>query len=293
MAEQLVNAGYNVLVLEKGGYYQANEFAQWRESEAMAKLYDRGGLAVNSDGSIIVLSGSCVGGGSTVNWCASFRTPEHVMKEWNDSGIPGFEKNGEFEKSLDYVENRMNVNCDYSHYDNDTGCHTGNSFFKVNENNRLLWKVSVSFSFSFLLFRYFDPISLVWFLCLASFYLLVGCQAATNCGCQPEKIPRNVKSCVDCGSCCFGCSHKSKQSTISTLLEPILLSQYKEKEQPLPSDTTKKGQLYIIPDCKVNRIKYSIDKETGKKIATGVDATVSIYPKYLEQTLQRTLIATM
>jgi choline dehydrogenase-like flavoprotein len=163
MAEQLVNAGYNVLVLEKGGYYQAAEFATWRECEAMAKLYDRGGLAVNSDGSVIVLSGSCVGGGSTVNWCASFRTPEHVMQEWNDSGIPGFEKNGEFQKSLDYVENRMNVNCDYSHYDNEVGSCNGNSLFKVNENNRLLWKVSNPFLRSFFIYLRFFPMSCLFF----------------------------------------------------------------------------------------------------------------------------------
>jgi hypothetical protein len=77
------------------------------------------------------------------------------------------------------------------------------------------------------------------------------------------------------------------------LFEPILLSQYEEKDREQSSSTSKKGRLFIIPDCKVNNINYVIDNVIGKKIATGVDATVSIYPKYLKQTLERTLIATM
>lgn len=32
--------------------------------------------------SISLLAGSCVGGGTTLNWCASFRTPQHVRRDW-------------------------------------------------------------------------------------------------------------------------------------------------------------------------------------------------------------------
>ena len=35
--------------------------------------------------SINVLAGSCVGGGTTLNWCASFRTPRHVRKDWAEA----------------------------------------------------------------------------------------------------------------------------------------------------------------------------------------------------------------
>lgn len=146
MAEELVQAGFKVLMIEKGGYFQAKDFAKWRECEGMAFLYEKGGLSSSEDGSVVILSGSNVGGGSTLNWSASFRTPEVVVEDWANAGMNNFQKGGDFEKSLDYVTKRMNVNSDFSYYD--TKDAKGKTF-AMNENNRLLWKVNLSFSFWF------------------------------------------------------------------------------------------------------------------------------------------------
>eukprot|EP00981_Chlorochromonas_danica_P003536 scaffold659_cov192-Ochromonas_danica.AAC.49 len=227
MAYQLVEAGYSVLVLEKGGYYQTEDFAKWTESEAMAKCFEKGGLLTSEDSNILFLAGSCVGGGSTVNWCASFATPEHVLEDWANEG-----KGGRFHSSLETVTKLMNVNSNCSHHHEEEEC---DASFKVNGNNRKLWK------------------------------------GAEKIGYKPEKIPRNVKQCVDCGHCNFGCSHDSKQSVIKTLLEPLLLRQ--ARQQPPRAD---QGKLYIIPDCKVDRILLEKDEE-GHLVAKGITATVTIF----------------
>ena len=41
-------------------------------------MYERGGLLTSEDSTVAVLAGSTLGGGTRINWCASFRTPQHV-----------------------------------------------------------------------------------------------------------------------------------------------------------------------------------------------------------------------
>lgn len=87
VAAELVKAGVSVVVLEKGGYYNESDFKSWRELESLARTFEKGGLCTSKDGSIPVLAGACVGGGTTINWCASFRPPANVLTEWTDSGL--------------------------------------------------------------------------------------------------------------------------------------------------------------------------------------------------------------
>lgn len=82
MASELVKAGLKVVVLEKGGYYTETDFARWAELEGGSNTMEQGGLCCSDDGNINIFAGSCVGGGSTINWSASFKTPENVRKEW-------------------------------------------------------------------------------------------------------------------------------------------------------------------------------------------------------------------
>lgn len=91
MAAELAKAGFNVLVLEKGGHFRASEFEAWRESEAFLHTFEKGGLCSTADGNVLVLAGSCVGGGTTINWSASFRTPDIVREDWVQLGLKDFE----------------------------------------------------------------------------------------------------------------------------------------------------------------------------------------------------------
>lgn len=158
VAHQLVEAGFTVLVLEKGGFYQTDDFAKWKECDAFANAFDKGGLCTSEDGSIVVLAGSCVGGGSTINWSASFVPPKHVLEDWSGMGLKEFRylisfgnlctnlahsnlwislENGRFQKSLETVLTMFNVNSDNSFYEEKS-----DETFEVNLNNKLLWKVT-------------------------------------------------------------------------------------------------------------------------------------------------------
>eukprot|EP01034_Spumella_vulgaris_P025563 gene25563-32033_t len=252
IASQLVLAGLNVLVLEKGGYFRADDFRAWRESEAMQHVYERSGLCTSADGNIVVLAGSCVGGGSTVNWSASFRTPQHVREEWVRAGLTDFREGGAFDDSLNAVHGLINVNKQCSHRTREEEaavlCSDAKPSFAVNQNNQLLW------------------------------------EGAQKLGFTPESIPRNVKECVDCGHCTHGCAYESKQSTITAMMEPLLM-------RPTTS-TIPRGYLHIIPDCHVERILYDLhkqgsDEEEGveygehkpTKRARGVEAVATLYPE--------------
>ena len=170
MASELAKAGVKVLVVEKGGYYRSDDFKRWRQGEAQAKLFDKRGFCQSKTGSVAILAGACVGGGTTLNWMASFRTPQHVLTEWEATGLPQFGKNGEFHRSLDAIHKLVNVNTKFSYRD-DNSCAIAENpedcdrEFCVNGNNRSLW------------------------------------EGAKACGFTPERIPRNVKACVDCGHC--------------------------------------------------------------------------------------------
>ena len=83
-------------------------------------------------------------------------------------------------------------------------------------------------------------------------------------GWEPKRIPRNVKSCVNCGHCNNGCSYNSKQSTICALLEPLANH----------SDTH--HLLHIIPHCTVQHILMGRDA-SGESQAVGVEGVVHQY----------------
>ncbi|HEY1086902.1 MAG TPA: GMC family oxidoreductase N-terminal domain-containing protein, partial [Archangium sp.] len=82
-AHELVKQGKRVVLLEEGGYHTRREF-DLTESRAYGALYQELGDRGTDDLSITILQGRNVGGGTTVNWCSSFRTPERILNIWKD-----------------------------------------------------------------------------------------------------------------------------------------------------------------------------------------------------------------
>jgi choline dehydrogenase-like flavoprotein len=80
-AAVLAAAGAQVAVLEEGGHYTRRDF-NLQESWAYPALYQEHGNRATEDLSILILQGRSVGGGTTVNWTSSFRTPERTLALW-------------------------------------------------------------------------------------------------------------------------------------------------------------------------------------------------------------------
>ncbi len=108
VAAELQRAGRSVVVLEMGQYRNESDFKQL-ELPGMLELYLGGGLAASEDGSIAILAGSTLGGGTIVNYMNCIRTPEHIRAEWEAMGLEGL-SDPAYERHIDAVWQRLGVN---------------------------------------------------------------------------------------------------------------------------------------------------------------------------------------
>ena len=113
LAGELSAAGQDVLVVEKGGYHNESDF-NGNERQSTEHFFEKRGALTSSDTTMMILAGSTLGGGTVVNWTASFRPPDYVLEEWaRDYGFSEATSSS-FQQSLDAVSQRMNVNTDES-----------------------------------------------------------------------------------------------------------------------------------------------------------------------------------
>jgi len=83
-AALFAQAGRRVVVLEAGPIAEPIAAMQ-REGDAFAALYIESGLCATDDLAISILAGSCIGGGTTVNWCSSLQLTANVAQQWSDA----------------------------------------------------------------------------------------------------------------------------------------------------------------------------------------------------------------
>ena len=114
VAGELAAAGHDVIVVEKGRYYHDTDFKS-DEYSSVRDMYEKHGTLQNSDNTMLILAGSVLGGGTTINWTASLKTPDQVLAEW--AKVYGFTgaTSPEMQASFDAVCARINVNANESH----------------------------------------------------------------------------------------------------------------------------------------------------------------------------------
>jgi len=108
VAGLLAAAGRSVVVLEKGPNPGSRDMTQV-EGDMLGSLYLDGALLMTQSGSLPILAGSCLGGGTVINYTTSFPLPERTRAEWGAlSGLPLFAGAG-FEESFGRVNARLDV----------------------------------------------------------------------------------------------------------------------------------------------------------------------------------------
>ncbi|WP_194920544.1 GMC family oxidoreductase N-terminal domain-containing protein, partial [Catenulispora rubra] len=110
-AAVLASAGLAVVVLERGGYYDDADF-DGSEYSGLRNLYASTPTST-AEGQVRLVAGSCLGGGTVVNWTTSFPTPAEVRAEWAALGATQF-AGDEYSGAIEAVMHRLSVNRDHS-----------------------------------------------------------------------------------------------------------------------------------------------------------------------------------
>ncbi|MBI4544267.1 MAG: GMC family oxidoreductase N-terminal domain-containing protein, partial [Gemmatimonadetes bacterium] len=81
LAAYLAERGWDVVMLEKGGFFRAEDFSQ-REEQAMADFNGRRGFDATVDNAVFLTYAEAVGGCTVHYWGDSFRTPADRLEQW-------------------------------------------------------------------------------------------------------------------------------------------------------------------------------------------------------------------
>lgn len=113
VAGLLAEAGRSVVVLDKGENPAPERFTQV-EGDMLGTFYLDGGLMMTQSGSMPILAGSALGGGTVINYTTSFPLPVSVREEWARRSGLGVFTSRRFEESFRRVAERVGVTTEFS-----------------------------------------------------------------------------------------------------------------------------------------------------------------------------------
>lgn len=108
LAVYLAERGWDVVMLEKGGFFRAEDFTQ-REEDAMADFNGRRGLDTTVDNAIFLNYAEAVGGTTVHYWGDSFRTPEDRLARWREEQGLDWMTSDELGPHWDAIERELGI----------------------------------------------------------------------------------------------------------------------------------------------------------------------------------------
>jgi len=85
VGKELAAAGFKVVMIEEGGYFTTKDFRVDDTIWSTCNLYrDGGATVIFGKPNILLAEGRCVGGSTTINGAMCWRTPEKVIKMWQE-----------------------------------------------------------------------------------------------------------------------------------------------------------------------------------------------------------------
>jgi choline dehydrogenase-like flavoprotein len=123
LAVYLAERGWKVAMLERGGFFRAEDFTQ-REEDAMGAFNGRRGLDSTTDNAIFLNYAEAVGGTTVHYWGDSFRTPHDRLERWRREHGLDWMTPAELDPHFEKIEEELGIHI------------AGENLF--NENNRLV-----------------------------------------------------------------------------------------------------------------------------------------------------------
>ena len=107
VAAHLLNEKYEVGIFEKGNY--ANGETN-NETFGYHNFYETYAMQQTRGYKVLLLAGSGVGGGTSINWTTSLRTPDNILNEWDSlTGQNNYFYSSNFKSSMDFICQQLNV----------------------------------------------------------------------------------------------------------------------------------------------------------------------------------------
>ena len=107
VAANILNEKYEVGIFEKGSYGNGETN---NETFGYHNFYDTNGIQQTRGYKVLLLAGMGIGGGTSVNWTTSLKTPDKILDEWDSlTGQNNYFNSTEFKSSRDYVCKELNV----------------------------------------------------------------------------------------------------------------------------------------------------------------------------------------